>query len=206
LASGWPFAELTADQIASKAVADLKAASSFRVAGSASESGQTYTLDIAYGTRNCRGAVALSGEGSIVLLKKGNKVWLKPDNRFWRYIAGSSAPDVLNILAGKYLAPSKSTNLNSFTSFCDRRDFTDAFDRGMTGMSKGKVTMISGRRALQIHNGMSTAYVTISAHPEFLRIIENNGRGHLNLTGYDLPVSVTAPPASMTLDGAKYGF
>jgi hypothetical protein len=209
-ASAGPLAGLTADQIAGKAIADLKSASSFHVTGSDTESGQTSAIDLTYGAKDCRGTATIAGEGSILLLKKGKKLWAKPDNRFWRYIgthmAGGLPSYALRLLEGKYLRPTTGRNLRSFGGFCDRGGFTRALDSDMGGMTKGKATTIFGRPALQIHSDTTTAYVTISAHPVFLRVIDDSGRGHLNLTRYNAPFSVTAPPASQTLDGAQYGF
>ena len=57
-----PLAGLTADQIAAKAVADLKAASSVHCAGSVTDSGATYAVDLTSGTTNCLGTFADSGK------------------------------------------------------------------------------------------------------------------------------------------------
>jgi len=58
---------------------------------------------------------------------------------------------------------------------------------------------------LKDNSDSSNAYVTISAHPEFVRI--NGGRdGHLDFTAYNAPLTLTPPPASKTIDGSKYGF
>ena len=78
----------------------------------------------------------------------------------------------------------------------------------MSGMIKGKTTMISGQPALQIKDTGDpySAYVTISARPEFLRFDGGSSGNRLNFAGYNAPLRLTPPPASETLDGAKYGF
>src|SRR5579862_8326593 len=63
--SGGPLAGMTGGQVASKALADLKSASSVHVAGTVSESGQSVSLDlnIAKGS-GCTGTIGASGKGA----------------------------------------------------------------------------------------------------------------------------------------------
>jgi hypothetical protein len=206
-ASAGPFAGLTADQIGRKALADLRAAASFHIAGSVADSGKTVTLDVSYGTSDCKGTIGVSGEGSMLLLKKGRKLWLKPDDRFWKgSVAGRLTQAQVSLLEGKYLEPEKDRDLTSLAEFCDRRKLADSFAGNMTGMSKGKTTTISGQPVQQVLSGKAKVYVTISARPEFVRIIDDTQHGRMNFTGYGAPVSVTAPPADETLNGATFGF
>jgi hypothetical protein len=46
-------------------------------------------------------------------------------------------------------------------------------------------------------------YVTISASPEFLQTCDTGG--HVDFTDYNAPLALTAPPASQTVAGSKYG-
>jgi hypothetical protein len=208
--SGNPLAGLTADQIASKATADLKAVSSVHMTGSVTDSGQAYVMNLVMGTKGCHGTLSVKGEGSFRLLQIGKKLWIKPDNQFWKYAAGSSAaPAVMQIVGGKYIRPSaKDTSLNSLGALCSPSQFASSFEGQMSGMVKGKTTTISGQPALQIKDTGDpySAYVTISARPEFLRFDGGSSRNRLNFTGYNAPLRLTPPPASETLDGAKYGF
>ena len=61
--------------------------------------------------------------------------------------------------------------------------------------------------ALQIKDtrNSGSAYVTISASPEFLRL-DGGTSGHLDFTGYNAPMVLTPPPADQTVNGAKFGF
>lgn len=208
--SGNPLAGLTADQIASKATADLKAVSSVHMTGSVTDSGQTYVMNLVMGTKGCHGTLSVKGEGSFTLLQIGKKLWIKPDNQFWKYAAGSSAaPAIMQIVGGKYIRPSaKDTSLNSLGALCSPSQFASSFEGQMSGMVKGKTTTISGQPALQIKDTGDpySAYVTISARPEFLRFDGGSSGNRLNFTGYNTPLRLTPPPASETLDGAKYGF
>jgi hypothetical protein len=68
---------------------------------------------------------------------------------------------------------------------------------------------ISGQPALQLTDGAKpgSVYVSVSGRPQLLRVVSTGSNGgQLDFTGYGTPVTLTAPPASQTLDGAKYGF
>ena len=206
--SGNPLAGLTADQIATKAEADLKAASSVHIAGPVTDSGQTYVLDLTLGPKGCTGTMAMPGKGSFLLLQIGKKLWFKGDRQFWKTSGGTSDPGLVTFLEGKYIEVSAtSSDLSSFTTLCDPRKLASAFGGPASGLVKGTTTVISGQTVLQLkdNSDSSNAYVTISAHPEFVRI--NGGRdGHLDFTAYNAPLTLTPPPASKTIDGSKYGF
>ena len=208
-ASGNPLAGLTADQIASKATADLKAVSSVHIAGSAADSGQTFVMNLTIGAKGCQGTLTVKGEGSFALLKIGPSFWIKPDDQFWKYAAGSSADAaVMAIVAGKYIAPSaKDSSLSALGTLCDPGQFASSFGSQITGVVKGKTTTIAGQPALQLTDTGDTdsAYVSISARPEFLRL-DGGSASQLAFTDYNAPLALTPPPASETLDGAKYGF
>ncbi len=204
-----PLAGLTADQIAARAVADFRTVSSVRVTGSVTDSGGNIALNLAFGPKGCTGTLGVRGEGSMRLLKIGKTLWVKPDSQFWRYAAGKNAtPEFLRLVAGKYLKPgAKDSSLRSVGDLCSRSQFAGHLGGQITGLVKGATTTISGQPALQLKNaGDSTsAYVTVSAHPELLRL-DGGSQGRLDFSGYDMPLMLTPPPASQTLDGATYGF
>jgi hypothetical protein len=208
-ASADPLAGLTADQIAGRALADLKAVSSVHVAGSVRDSGQAIGINLSMGARNCRGTLSIAGQGSFLLLKLGNTLWIKPDDQFWKHAAGTRLnPAELALVEGKYLqTTTKDSAFGSVSQLCDPRKFADAFGNQVHGAVKGKTTRIAGQLALQLRDttDSDSAYVTISAHPEFLRL-DGSGQGRLTFSDYNVPIPVTPPPASQTLNGATYGF
>lgn len=197
-----PFAGLTADQIVSKAAADLKAASSVHVAGWVEDSGQTVAIDLTLGTKACTGTLGVQGHGSVLLVQIGQTVWIKPDKQFWKS-AGVSDPTTLQLLAGKYLQGSaKDSGASWIEQLCDPRQLGSRFS-GHGSLVKGKTTTISGLPALQIENtrNSGSAYVTISTSPEFLRL-DRGSSGHVDFTGYNVPVVLTPPPADETVRGS----
>jgi hypothetical protein len=209
-AQGGPLASLTADQIASRATADFKVVSSVHVAGTVKDSAQNIALNLTLGTQGCTGTMGIKGEGSFILLKIGKKLWIKPDDAFWKHAAGSDVGSaVMSLLSGKYIKPSaKGSSLASIGAICNPTQFAKSFGGNMTGMVKGTSTTIAGQPALQIKDTAdpASAYVTVSAHPEFLRLDGGGSHGQLDFTQYNARLHLTPPPASEVLDGAKYGF
>jgi hypothetical protein len=203
-----PLATLSADQIASKAVADLRTAAAVHVAGSVTDSGQPIGLNLTlvHG-KGCDGSMSMQNRGSFLLIMIGTAVWLQPDEKFWKSVGGSD-PAVLKILAGKYMKTSAKGGLGGLGQLCDPSKLLGSL-KNMTGLVKGKNATISGQPALQITDGAKSGfvYVSVSARPQLLRITSTgSSSGQLDFTGYGTPVPLTAPPASQTLDGAQYGF
>lgn len=203
-----PLAGLTAKQIVSKAIKDLKAVSSVHMTGWAKTSGQIVTVDLTLGSKGCTGTLRLSGTGSLVLVKMGKTVWIKPDQQLWKYWTGTNGAAVVMLLEGKYLRLSaKDSQLNWVGSLCDPRQFASGVSDQTSGWAKGKTATISGQPALQLDGtgDVHTAYVTISVTPEFVRVDGGPSR-HLDFTGYNAPMALAAPPADETIDGSQLGF
>jgi len=208
-AKGGALDGLSADEIARRATADLKAVSSVHVKGSVQSSGQNIALNLSLGSQGCTGTMGIGGEGSFVLLKIGKSLWIKPDDKFWNHAAGSAGSALIDLVSGKYIKPSaKGSSLASIGALCDPAQFAKSFGGDMTGMVKGTSTTIAGQPALQIKDSgdAASAYVTVDAKPQFLRLDGGGSNGRLDFTDYNAPLHLTPPPASKTLDGAKYGF
>ena len=200
-----PLAGLTAGQIAAKAVANLKAASSVHYAGSVTDSGASYAVNLTAGTTNCAGTLGIAGKGSFALLKIGQTLWIKPDNQFWT--SGGANSTVLQLVEGKYVQTSPNdSNFNSVRMLCSPAQLADAFGNQMNHLVKGTTTTIAGQSALQLRDTSTSdsAYVTISASPEFLRL-NGGSKGQLDFSGYNAPLTLNPPPASETIDGSKIG-
>jgi hypothetical protein len=200
---------LSADEIARRATADLKVVSSVHVKGSVQSSGQNIALNLSLGSQGCTGTMGIDGQGSFVLLKIGKSLWIKPDDKFWKHAAGSDGSALVDLVSGKYIKPSaKGSSLASIGALCDPAQFAKSFGGDMTGMVKGTTATIAGQPALQIKDSgdAASAYVTVDARPQFLRLDGGGSNGRLDFTDYNAPLHLTPPPASETLDGAKYGF
>jgi hypothetical protein len=203
--AGDPLSGLSADQIASKAVGNLKTASTVRVTGDVSSSGQTYNLNLTLVRgQGCTGTMAVVNTGSFKLTSIGNQVWIKPDQQFWKKEGATAA--VLNVVSGKYLRVTANSQFGSLRAFCQPSQLAGSFGTSQTGLVKGNTATIAGQPALQIKDTGDSAslYVSQNAPPEILRLSAGS-RGTLDFSDYNSSVTLTAPPASETLNGAKYG-
>jgi hypothetical protein len=208
-AQGGPLAGLSADEIARRATDDLKVVKSVHVNGSVQSSGQDIAMNLTIGTQGCTGTMGIKGQGSFILLKIGKSLWIKPDDAFWKHAAGSDGADAVDLFSGNYVKTSaKGSSLSSVGDLCDPAKFAKSFGGNMTGMSKGTTTTIAGQPALQIKDTAdpASAYVTVAARPEFLRLDGGGSNGRLDFTQYNAPLHLTPPPADQVLDGAQYGF
>ena len=194
--AGNPLARLTADQIAKKAVTDLKAAASFHYHGSGKTSGQTVSISMSVTHKGCTGWIGEGSHGGFAILAIGKTAWIQPNDKFWEY-AGVPASE-LPAVHGKWLKDT-GTGSNSLSaalaSFCNANKLVSALAPQLTGLVKGKTTKISGHPALQLRNssGSESIYVSISSKPEILRISDN---GTITFSAYGARVTLTPPPAS----------
>jgi hypothetical protein len=207
-----PLATLTAKQIVTKSVADLRAAKSFTMVGSVTGSGQTESLNLGYlNGKGCAGTVTEGTQGSVAIVVIGTTAWIKPDNKFFESTAGSQASAAIALLNGRYLKGTTSNaNVKSLTSVCDVTSLTSAFTATGT-LVKGKVTTLNGQQVITVTDSAKggTLYATNTATPQLVQIVNTKGEG--GDTGrikfnVGAKVTLTPPPASQTVDGAAFGF
>lgn len=201
-----PLAAMSADAIAQKALAGLKAAPAVHVSGSLTDSGATIGLNLTTGTTTCAGTISESGSGSFQILQSGTTVWIKPDAKFWK-TAGGNDPSVLSVVEGKYLkTTTKDSSFSSLIDLCRPAKLAGLFGKP-AGLVKGRITVISGQRALPLQNTGDSGAVDVSdsAVPRLLQLSVGSSQ-RLDFTGYGVPASVTPPAAGETLSGSQYGF
>ena len=134
-----PLSGLSADQIAAKAIANLKTATTVRVTGDVSGSGQTYDLDVTLVRgQGCAGTMALKGTGTVKLIAIGKEVWMKPDRQFWDKVGGSNAAAVLQVLSGKYMKVKATSQLGSLSGFCGPSQLAGSFGHTPAGADQGE--------------------------------------------------------------------
>jgi hypothetical protein len=109
---------------------------------------------------------------------------------------------------GKYLtATAGGSGLGEIASMCQLKtllkDFT-SIPANTPGETKGRVTHMSGQRALKVSDTKDSAYVyvTDTAQPRLLQLIDPSAVGDKLSFGYPgTPVAITPPPASEILVG-----
>jgi hypothetical protein len=197
--------------IATKALTDVKAATSVDVAGTVTDSGQTLTFDLTLVSgKGCQGTLTESKTGSFKLIYLGKKVWIMPDQAFYKSNGGND-PATLAILSGKWMeVKAGAGGIGSLSTMCTLSSLLGGFSSDSpSGMIKGATATINGQRAVKLTDTGDPAYVYVSdtATPELTRLYDpSSGGGTIDLTNYNAPASISTPPASKVLDGSKYGF
>ncbi|MFF3911182.1 hypothetical protein ACFYZJ_35750 [Streptomyces sp. NPDC001848] len=204
-----PLDELSGSEIAQKAIANLKEASTVHYAGRAKDSGQTIDMDITLVSgKGCKGSMT-AGKGSVKVTLIGTTMWLKPDRAFWTANGGND-PTVLAMVADKWIKTSKTGDMGSSMSGLCNLNKMLADEVGDTNdLQKGGTTTVNGQPALRLKatGDPSVLDVSDTADPRPLRMtdVRSSGRGTLNFTDYNSPVNLTPPPASETVDGKSIG-
>lgn len=176
---GGPLASLTADQIASKANANLKAAASFHLYERSTINGSTETEDLTGRSGECKGTYSIGGTTvTFVLIAK--TLWVEV-NKDGTYLKGSTT----------------NTQYQTMIKAC-----TPALTAGLVdqapGLTKRTTTVIDGQSVLQLSDASASIYVTNSATPEYVRV-DVLGLERMDFSDINAPVSISPPPASEVL-------
>lgn len=207
-----PLAGLTAAKIQAEAIANAEAAPSLTLAGTVSQSGQSYNVDLGIKRgQGCTGTVEEGSSGSFKLIVIGKTIYLNPDNRFWTTAGGSGASAIIALVNGRYIKTTTSDkNTAGLTDVCNISKML-APDKasGTVTDTKGTVTTLNGIRVLQLKSSDGSAgYVTDTSKPELVEAIApkgaKNGSGKITVS-VGAPVTLTAPPASQVINGSAVG-
>jgi hypothetical protein len=206
-----PLASLTALKVAQETAADDVAASSVTIAGTASQSGQNDTIDVAIKRgQGCKGTIGLGAEGSVKLIMIGKTVYMDPDNQFWTSNSGSSASAVIALVNGRYIETSAGEKtVVDLGNLCVVSQLLKVDPTTGETIAKGPVTTLDGTRVLELKDSNGTLdYVTDTSKPELVESTAPKGTaggsGKLTFTT-GTPVTLTAPPASQVIEGSKLG-
>jgi hypothetical protein len=207
---GDPLSGMSGKQVAAKATADLKSAPSFTITGSGPYNGQTMTIGLGFkGGKDCAGTVGLGSEGSMAIVVIGGTAWVKLSATFWKSEAGSAGAELAQLLAGKYFkAPTTASNVSQLANVCNVNQMASQMSVP-ADTAKGAFTTVGGQRVLTLTDKAkeSTMYVTDTATPRILKVVSKQpgNSGQLIIT-YGVPAKITAPPASETVNGSRFGF
>jgi len=206
-ASSDPLAGLTSTQIARQAVTGTEAASSVRIYGQGSDSGQPLSIDLTIVKgKGCQGSLSEGSVGSFKLVYTGGTVWVLPDSKF--YQSNNVPAAVTSILNGKWLEVKGTTSgIGTIANLCTMSTLLGQFT-GDAGNAKGVKTTLNGQPAVKITDNTDKgyAYVTDTAPPQLLQVTKPGaGGGTINFS-YNTATTITPPPASQVIDGSKYGF
>ncbi len=205
---GSALASLTGGQIVKKALADTESANSVHITVTATDSGKKLDYDLAVAPgKGCLGSMTETKSGSFKLIELGQTVWILPDRTFWEQNGGSD-PATLNLLSGKWMEEKTSqSGLGSVAQVCTLSTLLSGFAPLPAHLPEKTVT-VSGQRVVRFADSNDPGYLDISdtAKPVLLAANDPNSSGGLiGFSDYNTPLTITAPPASQTLEGSKYG-
>lgn len=215
-----PFAGLSAEEIADKALTATTGASSLRMKGDLpdEESKGTVRIDMALNKKNeCAGTMGMDGEGKADLIKTGDTVYMKYDEAFLR--AQGKGEDkaevdaIVAMMAGKWTKMSaKGSDSEDIASFCDldmalggAEDATsDASSGGAAAkVTRGETTTVDGVPALVLHSKEGkdrfTLYVATEGKPYLLRLDSTSpdDPGSITFSDFEKPVPAQAPTGNV---------
>lgn len=204
-----PLSGFSGSEVTTMAVGNLKRASTVRFTGSMKDSGSTIVVDLTLVRgKGCKGTMQEHGQGSFKLELIGTTVWLNADRRFWMTHGGND-PNVLAMVANRWIKTSESGDLGSLAGLCDVNKMLAQSTAVPANMQKGSVSTLNGQPALQLSDSGDTASAEVSdtASPELLRVSDPSSAdgGTLNFSDYNAPVTLTPPPAEETIDGKSIG-
>lgn len=202
-------AGMTAAQIADKAASDLKSAPAFTIQGSGLEDGRAVSISLGFaGGNRCAGTVDLGPRGSLVIVMISGTAWMKPDAAYWKSQGLTGGGLMARTLAGKYLeSPASSKTAAQVAGLCDLSRLASRV-LPPRDVAKGASATVNGERVVTLTDRAddSTLYVTDTAAPRLIKATSTQpgNAGQFTIT-YGIPKSVAPPPASQTVDAARFG-
>lgn len=215
-----PFAGLSPEEIADRALTATTDASSLRMKGDIpdDESKGTIRMDMALNKKNeCAGTLGMGGQGKADLIKTGDTVYMKYDEAFLRAQSeGESKADAdaaVAMLAGKWTRMSaKGADAKDIAGFCDldavlggAEDLNaDASPGGENAtVTRGGTATVDGVPALVLHakdgKDSYTLYVATRGKPYLLRMDSKSADdpGTITFSDFDEPVPARKPTGNV---------
>jgi hypothetical protein len=202
-----PLKALTGSQVETEAVANLLAAPNVTLAGTMTDSGTKYVLNLGIKRgHGCTGTIAMGNQGSFKLLVVGKVVYFNPDTRFWKANAGAEASAVISLINGRYIKTTTSADgMSSLASLCGLQQVLGSIKDSGTA-PKRPVTTLHGVRVLPLANADgSVLYVTDTSKPQIVEGYAPGAGGGTLTFSQDTPVNLTPPLASEVIDGSAVG-
>ncbi|WP_329034385.1 hypothetical protein OHT61_01765 [Streptomyces sp. NBC_00178] len=207
------FGGKSADRIAADAVRATQSAQSLRVRGHSRQSGgDEVAVDFRVDRRgHCTGSLA-GRDARADILRAGRDLYVKGDRAFWENaLQGRPGTDrIVRELRGKWMR--SQDGRSGAQGMCDKQSFLAALDSDTserTGMTRGPVTTIGGRRALTLEKKRLggekvTMYVATDGEPYILRTVTEGGTepGEAVFSEYGAKVEAREPAAGDIVDPA----
>ncbi len=198
--SGNGVASKSASEIlaASKAAAD--SASSVHVTGNLTSNGTPITLNLSLASgHGGRGQIS-QGNLSFNLIVVGNTIYIKGSPAFYSHFGGTAAAQLFQ---GKWLkAPISGGELGSLAALTNFGQLLDQTLASHGTLAKGSSSTVAGTPVIELrdsaHNG--SLFVATTGKPYPIQIVKHGSEtGHITFTGWNQPVSLSAPAGAIDL-------
>jgi len=201
-------AGLTADEVLAKTKAAAQSATSVRVKGDLSDSGQSIMIDLKLaGVARGSGTVVQDG-GRIDLVRDGNDIYFKADEKTLSKTVAQGDAQIVKLIAGRYIKATVTTP--GFDSFAGLLDLVE-FVKGVLSPD-GKVSRVEGKPVSGVATvglkdnaaqGGGVLYVADTGEPFPLRIEPASGSGGVTMSDWNTNITITVPPADQVIDASK---
>jgi hypothetical protein len=195
-------ADLTADEILTKATAALKKARSFQLKGDMVENGDKMSVDVKVQDKNLLGSMTMKGS-TIHLLAVDGQPYFKADAAFWKQNAGAAGPTIAKRLGNKW-AKIKAGDQN-FADFFNIGNPDELLKPTGTTVTKADTKTIAGSSAIAlVDSDQSKLYVATTGEPYPLLMEGPNNSGQAVFSGFGSSFDgLKAPAASEVVDLTK---
>ncbi|GGT03555.1 MULTISPECIES: hypothetical protein [Streptomyces] len=213
-----PFAGMTPDQIADRALDATKAANGLKAKGSSIEEGEkTPTdFDVAIAANgDCDGTATMKGANASVR-QVGTTGYLKGDAKLWETLLSEEGVPkaqraaAVEILKGRWVKVPAEDSADE--DFCDADDLTKPAEKQKTGLTKGANAEVGGKKTVVLTKttpaGETIAFhVAAEGEPYLLKYSVEGGKDPrwVEFREFSTAVTVTAPSAEETTDLDKLG-
>ncbi|MFJ8627605.1 hypothetical protein ACIRD3_32890 [Kitasatospora sp. NPDC093550] len=209
--------KLSAQDIEKQAKDALAGATSLKISGtSVDEDGKT-EINLSIDNKNqCTGTMTMPGMGKFEIISDGKTSYVKPDKDFWTTIGGPNGAQAAELFKGRYLTGFESDpSLGGLSSVCTLADFTKKVtedDGTAHKVEKGSAGNVNGVKTFTLKSTddkgeVSTVHIATEGKPYPVRVEHagtKDGSGQVDLTDFDKPLTIQAPPADNVIDFTKF--
>jgi hypothetical protein len=192
-----PLTAMSAREILAATERAFLGARSVHIKGTIKDGSDIVAIDMRLTRQGARGTMRgpIAGRPvSMQMIATANALYLR-GGEFWQATAGPAAARRFGdrwVAVPKHGAPTQLfLSLQSFSK--------QVFDQESRAV-KGKTTKIGGRRVISLISAddRSVLYVAATGTPYPLRIAEAGGKRHVDLSGYNAPVTIKKPAHAVT--------
>ncbi|HEY2060305.1 hypothetical protein [Amycolatopsis sp. NBC_01480] len=196
-------AVLAASKVGTAVSDAAKQASSVHVSGTVSDAG-TVKLDLKLSKDGASGTVDKDGV-AVPVLRIKDKYYFRFTDSLIKEAGIPAGSSVVAQLKDKWVPSTSQIGAgigDAFKEFLDYSTFINGTvgSLGTTTFSGGEKSTVNGASVLKYNSSEGTAYVAAD-EPHYLLLLQQAGKGTMNFSDWDKPVTVTDPPQSEIYSG-----